>query len=76
MDISLQDSEHPLPAQNLVQFPQMSSIPKEYNLIFYMTDYFIDSVMNVAFYAGVLSANVPTELFELDTTVLDAALLG
>ena len=41
-----------------------------------MTDYFIDSVLNVSFYFGILSVNVPKELFEIDTTVLDAALLG
>jgi hypothetical protein len=31
--------------------------------------------MNVAFFQGFLSALVPPELFELDTTILDAAML-
>ena len=66
-----------MPEINLVEFPVITQVEqKNYNLIFYMTDYFIDSVLNVSFYFGILTADVPPELFELDTTVLDAALLG
>lgn len=62
---------------NLVKFPELTTVEEtKYNLIFYTTDYFIDSVLNVSFYFGILSVIVPKELFEIDTTVLDAALLG
>lgn len=38
----------------------------------YVSDYYLNSVLDIAFYHDVLSVNVP--YIDLDTTVLDAAL--
>ena len=38
-----------------------------------ISEYYVDSLLNVAFYQKFLSAEIP---IELDTTILDAALLN
>jgi hypothetical protein len=63
---------------NTAKFPDIDSlIPEGKNqndVALYISDYYINSILNVAYYRGLVGVNVP--YIDIDTTILDAALLN
>ena len=77
MDISYENSEHPLHEMNDRVFIDSLSLEAadldQDQVTIYMSEYLLNSFFNVAFYLGLLSGEVP---LDIDTTILDAALLN
>jgi len=72
-DLSFDDTLHPAKLLNDVQLPDLKSLHKNSQMTLLITQYFINSLLNVAFYSNLLSVRIP---IDLDTTILDAALLN
>ena len=72
LDLSLHDRQHPMEHNNTVIFPS-DPILDNYEMIIYISEYYINSLTIVAFYLNFLKQEVP---MDLDTTILNTALLG
>ena len=72
LDLSLHDSKHPMEHNNTVVFPS-DPVLEDYEMIIYISEYYINSLTIVAFYLDFLKQEVP---MDLDTTILNTALLG
>lgn len=61
--------------QNMVEFPDHneSDIMEGYQMIVFISEYYMNSISVVAFYMNLIEKALP---IEIDTTVLNAALLG
>lgn len=46
---------------------------EDYGVIMFVSEYFVNHVFNVGFHMDLLSVDIP---IDIDTSVLDAALLG
>lgn len=77
MDLSYHNTEHPLGEENERVFMDSLSLDstnlEQDQLTVYLSEYLLNSFFNVAFYLGFLSGEVP---IDIDTTILDAALLN
>lgn len=71
LDISLHDRQHPMTQNNTVVFPSEPFLD-DYEMIIYISEYYINSLTIVSFYMSILNQEVP---IDLDTTILNTALL-
>lgn len=78
LDQSYQDRSSGVQQRNTAEFPDVEKlIPSggfHNDLALYISDYYLNSALNLAFSHDLLSVIVP--YIDLDTTVLDAALLN
>ena len=76
LDLSFHDHDHPYTEQNLVQFPDVTQgddFLEDYQMIIFISEYYMNCLSVVAFYLNMLSRELP---IDVDTTILNTALLG